>query len=190
MMKRAIILHGKPSKEGYYSTDRDSESNSHWLPWLQHQLCVRDVLAQTPEMPAPYAPDYERWREEFERQAIDEDTILVGHSCGGGFLTRWLSEASVQIDKLVLVAPWLDREHDYEDLFQFELDENLAKKTKHGIDVLYSTNDGPQMQSTLAFLRERLPDARYHEFVDYGHFCLRDMNTREFPELLTICIDE
>lgn len=191
VMHRAIILHGMPSKQGYYNSQRDSQSNAHWLPWLQQQLCVKNILTQTPEMPLPYAPSYEAWVKEFERQEIDELTTLIGHSCGAGFLIRWLSGNTRTVRKVVLVAPWLDRERDYEDLFSFKIDPNVAAKTTHGIDVLYSTNDDIPMQETLEFLRRELTDSvRYHEFKDYGHFCFNDMNTREFPKLLEICLNE
>lgn len=187
-MKRAVIVHGMPSDKSYHDTTRDNESNGHWLPWLQQQLCARDILTQTPEMPLPYAPDFHIWKDEFERQVIDEDTILVGHSCGGGFLLRWLSEQERTISRLVLVAPWLDMEKEYAPLFDFELDRELLSKTKDGIDYLYSTNDDQEMQTTLDYMKKSNIDIRYHEFKDYGHFCLRDMKTREFPELLAICL--
>jgi predicted alpha/beta hydrolase family esterase len=139
-------------------------------------------------MPTPFSPRYGEWKAEFERQAVDEDTILVGHSCGAGFLVRWLSESDTVVKKLVLVAPWLDPEHEEGDLFDFAINTALEMRTKSGIDVLYSTNDDDQVQSTLDLLRKHLPTSRYHEFVDYGHFCLRDMGTREFPELLNFCL--
>lgn len=189
-MRRAIILHGMPSEESYRNTSFDSQSNSHWLPWLQQQLCARDILAQTPEMPRPYAPDYELWKNEFETLPLDEKTILVGHSLGGGFLLRWLTETDVKVQKLVLVAPWLDVENDYGDLLHFSLDQTLEMKTEEGIDILYSTNDDSPMQTTLSLLEDGLKLARYHEFKDYGHFCFNDLKTREFPELLSICLDE
>lgn len=71
-MKTAIILHGMPDKEDYYNPKGDAESNCHWLPWIQRQLILRDVLAQTPEMPRPYTPDYESWNHVFNQFEIDE----------------------------------------------------------------------------------------------------------------------
>ncbi len=189
-MRRAIILHGMPSKEDYYSQGCDSESNSHWLPWLQHELLIRGILAQTPEMPVPYSPNYEQWKQEFERNVVDEDTILVGHSYGAGFLVRWLSESNCNVKKLALVAPWLDSARENGDLLDFKIDEELKAKTEYGIGILYSTDDGEEMQATTSPLRRCLPSARYHEFVNYGHFCLEDMGIREFPELLEVCITE
>lgn len=189
-MKRAIIVHGMPTDKSYHDLTRDNESNGHWLPWLQQQLCARDILTQTPEMPLPYAPDYKVWKDEFERQVIDENTTLIGHSCGGGFLIRWLSEERRKVDRLVLVAPWLDREKEYAPLFEFEFNREFVGKAKNGVDYLYSTNDDIEMQTTLEYIQKSGADIRYHAFENYGHFCLRDMKTREFPELLAICLGE
>lgn len=179
-----------PSKDEYYSiTSEDSPSNSHWITWLQHKLCMHDIIAQTPEMTQPYKPDYSIWKKEFEKLEPDENTLLVGHSCGGGFLIRWLSEnPQIMVAKLVLVAPWLDIERKCPSMFNFLLNTDIVKQSTRGIDVLYSTNDGPELQSSLEYLRQQTRDLRYHEFMNYGHFTLGAMKTREFPELLQICL--
>ena len=57
-------------------------------------------------MPEPWKPDYEKFKKEFEKYKVDENTILVGHSCGCAFLVRWLGETKKKIYKLILVAPW------------------------------------------------------------------------------------
>lgn len=190
-MKRAIIVHGMMSKEKYYDVNReDSSSNSNWLPWLQQQLIARDILAQTPEMPRPFAPDYYAWKTEFERFVPDEETLLVGHSLGGGFLIRWLNDNPGKIvGKVVLIAPWLDVEKEYSPLFDFSLRSDITNQSKKGIDILYSTNDKAVIQSSLEYLRQKADNLRYHEFINYGHFRLKEMKTREFPELLKICLD-
>lgn len=191
-MNRAIILHGMPSKEEYYNiTNADSPSNSHWIAWLQHQLCMQDIVAQTPEIPQPYKPDYDIWKNEFEKLVPNDNTLLVGHSCGGGFLIRWLSENPQNIvGKVVLVAPWLDIEKKAGPMFDFSINKDIALQSKKGIDLLYSTNDGPELQSSLEFIRQNTKDFRYHEFVGYGHFNFSSMKTRQFPELLQICLAE
>ena len=85
-MKTAIIIHGRPSKEEYFEKMQDSPSNAHWLPWIQHELLLAGVLAQAIEMPKPYEPTYDGWKSVFERFDVNEETMLIGHSCGGG---RW-----------------------------------------------------------------------------------------------------
>lgn len=187
---RAIILHGRPDHDEYYNIQGDSSSNSHWLPWLQQQLLIRGILTQTPEMPRPYEPRYEVWHQEFTHLLVDERTLLVGHSCGGGFLLRWLSEGNCRVGRVVLVAPWLDVEGEAGDFFCFALDRQIDRKAVHGIDVLYSTDDYPHLQSSTAKLRRELPRLCYHRFVDHGHFTFSAMQTRAFPELVEICLRE
>lgn len=185
-MKTAIIVHGKPEKDEYYSPEGDSQSNCHWIPWLQKQLIVHGILAQTPEMSTPYEPVYEEWKATFEQFAIDEDTILVGHSCGAGFLVRWLSEEKVAVGKVVLVAPWIDPSKEMgTNFFDFTIDEEIVARTKN-ITIMYSTNDDEDVLATVSLLKEKLPTATVHTFTDKGHFTLGDMGTREFPELLSI----
>ena len=104
-----------PSREEYYSSEYPASSNFQWIPWLQKQLLIKDIPTATPEMPHAYAPNYSVWKKEFERFDVTPESILVGHSCGGGFLVRWLSEnKNIKVGKLILVAPWLNIEHEME----------------------------------------------------------------------------
>lgn len=184
-MKTAIILHGMPDKEDYYNPKGDAESNCHWLPWIQRQLILRDVLAQTPEMPRPYTPDYESWNHVFNQFEIDEQTILIGHSCGAGFLLRWLSENKKQIDKLILVAPWIDPTNELGDnnaFFDFEIDSDLAKRT-NGVYVFNSSNDDVPIHKSVHEITKKIPNTQLIEIENKGHFTFSGMGTREFPEL-------
>lgn len=188
-MKTAIILHGKPSKAGYYAPERQSQSNEHWLPWLQHELIIKDILAQTPELPVPYEPVYEDWKKLFEGFEINEESVLVGHSCGGGFLTRWLSETNIKVDKLVLVAPWLDPENTIQDASFFDFKIDLDGKANE-IHIFVSKDDDQDILDSVKTIKEAIKDYEHREFEGYGHFCFGDMNTKEFPELLDVCLGE
>jgi alpha-beta hydrolase superfamily lysophospholipase len=98
---------------------------------LQKELLIRGYETQTPEMPRAYEPEYGAWRQEFERHPISKRTLLVGHSCGGGFLLRWLSEHPQQVARLVLVAPWMDpnKNHCVQGFFDFEINRELIHYT-------------------------------------------------------------
>jgi uncharacterized protein len=187
-MKNAIILHGRPRKSDYFNLDYPSQSNSHWFPWLQQQLLVNGYLAQTPEIPEPYNPKYKNWVREIERYEITPDTILVGHSCGGGILVRWLSENKNQkVGKVVLVAPWIDVEKSDWPLFDFEIDSNIAARTT-GLTIFHSVDDDPEIISSVAELRHKLNHIGYKEFKDRGHFTHHYMPEDKFPELLEECL--
>lgn len=182
-MKNAVLLHGKPSKEEYYSPLLPSISNSNWHPWLQQQLNIRNIPTQTPEMPNAWKPHYPTWQKEFERFDITPETILVGHSCGGGFLVRWLSEhRDISVDKMILVAPSLGIGWAEDDFFEFEIDHDLASRTK-GLTIYGSDNDADSIKQAITTLRSALNTAKYHEFPGYSHFATEDIGSG-FVELL------
>jgi predicted alpha/beta hydrolase family esterase len=188
-MKTAIIIHGMPSKEDYFNPKGDSQSNCHWLPWIQKQLTDRSILAQTPEMPEPYEPNYQKWKSVFEQFRINEETILIGHSCGGGFLVRWLSENNVKVGKVFLVAPWIGFDPNDAwtkltgDFFIFDIDSELVKKT-NGVTIFVSSDDDKEILTVADVLKKNIKGCLVQEFSDKGHFTYGDMRTREFPELL------
>ena len=187
-MKTAVIIHGKPSKDSYFNVERDAQSNSHWLPWIQHQLLLSGILAQTPEFPTPYEPVYEEWKNVFEKFEINADTVLVGHSCGAGFLVRWLSENKVKVEKVVLVAPWLDPDHELSTgFFDFEIDSDVPKRIQD-ISIFISNDDDADIQTSLQTLRSKWHEIKVIELEGKGHFTLGDMGTREFLELKNILI--
>ncbi|HEY4515396.1 MAG TPA: alpha/beta hydrolase [Candidatus Paceibacterota bacterium] len=188
-MKTAIILHGMPEEWEFKDPKRSASSNCHWLPWIQRQLVLNGILAQTPEMPTAYKPEYEAWKKMFERFDINEDTTLIGHSCGGGFIVRYLSENKVKVGRVVLVAPWLDLDDSLGNgMFKFEIDPELVSRTK-GLILMSSRDDVDEVVRSVQVLKKELHGAKIIEFADKGHFCFDDLKTNEFPELLQAVLE-
>ncbi|MET7401336.1 alpha/beta hydrolase [Dactylosporangium sp. NPDC005572] len=181
----ALILHGKPGKAEFYDPAVPSPSNHHWLPWLAKQLIVRDIPAHTPELPLAYAPDYPAWRHELERYDITPRTLFAAHSCGAGFLLRWLGEhPHVTVGRVVLVAPWLDPTgRQAPGFFDAPLDRQVAARTG-GLTVFHSADDFDEIQVSVRTVRDSLAGLRYREFHGYGHFA-----RATFPELLAALVD-
>lgn len=183
-MKTAIIIHGYSDKSEYLDVSRPSPSNDHWIPWLQRQLQLKGILAQAPDMPGFYEPNYATWKEMLERFNLDEETILVGHSCGGGFLVRYLSENEIKVGKVVLVAPWLDPNKEIDkEFFDFQIDENVANKTAE-LTVMYSKDDVESVLTTIEILKSKTKGIKFQEFENKGHFVLNSLKSDQFPELL------
>jgi predicted alpha/beta hydrolase family esterase len=188
-MKNALIIHGKPSKQTYFDPTAPTASNQNWLPWLQKQLQLAGIAAQTPEMINAWQPDYAIWSQTIENFAVTPETILIGHSMGGGFLVQWLSEhKEVRAGNVFLVAPSVgDRftpEHPMEaellgGMGDFDVDPDLLSRVR-SLTILNSDDDRERVQATVKYLREELPEAGYREFHERGHFT----GVTEFPELL------
>ena len=187
-MTIAILVPGRPDEEEYYDQTLPTNSNNHWFPWLSQQLMVKDILTVSVEMPRPFSPRYGVWCKEFERYDITSETILVGHSCGGGFLVRWLSEhTDVMVGKVVLVAPWLNPDNnpssDTTDFFEFNIDRSIAARCK-SLSLMYSTDDFDVIIQSVNIFRQSIDNVKIIELEGKGHFCIEDLGTVEFPELL------
>lgn len=182
-MKQVILIHGLPDKEEFYNKDNPSPSNGVWIPWVQKQLGLKDILCQALEFPMLFDPAYEDWENVLSQMSIDSGTVLVGHSCGGGFLLRYLSEnKNLNPGKVILVAPWIDPMKEVtKSFFDFEIDERLTERIN--IHVFISADDDPSVLESVRILKQKLPNATYHEFTDRDHFC-----DKEFPELLEIIL--
>jgi hypothetical protein len=101
-------------------------------------------------------------------------------------LVRWLSEnKDKRVGNVVLVAPWLDpdRQEGTGDFFEFTIDPNLAERAA-SITIFNSDDDEESVQKSVQIIRETIKDIKYKEFHHYGHFCLSDLKTEKFPELL------
>ncbi len=66
--------------------------NKHRIPRIKKELLENNIQTQTPLMPEPRQPDYDKFKNEFKKNHVDKNTILIGHSCGCAFLVRRLGE--------------------------------------------------------------------------------------------------
>ena len=187
-MRNAILIHGWNTKEEYYDPDKPTASNDHWFPWLTKQLMLQNIDTIAIEMPKGYYPEYAVWERELNRYDISEETVLIGHSCGSGFLIRWLSEnPDIKVGKVFLVAPWLgirfnDEPFD-ETFFDFEPIRTIAGQTD-GLYVFSSADDFSVVTESVDIIRKTIDDVIYREFDDKGHFTRTSLGTEAFPELL------
>lgn len=181
-MKNVILVPGRPDKDQHYNPALPNNGENYWFSWLKRQLILRDIKTDVIEPPMPFRPRYREWKTEFERFDITPQTTLVGHSCGGGFLVRWLSENKVMVGNVYLVAPWINPEEDPEsdtaDFFNFSIDPDFPARTKGGT-VFFSDDDYESVVKTVKILEEKVTGLTLHNFENRGHF-----TERTFPELL------
>jgi GT2 family glycosyltransferase len=180
-----LIIHGCPSRQEDLIDIRRMNAK-HWIPWLAENLKRENLDVYTPIMPTPWAPVYEIWKKEFEKLPVNENSILVGHSCACPFLVRWLGETKRPIKKLVLVAPAkITKETHSEEirkLYSFEIDESIRNRVSE-IVILLGENDSDRVKSSAKIFSSAL-NSSIRVMKNYGHFTFEDMGTTEFPELL------
>ena len=174
-----LILHGCPP-----NSDNVLPKNQRWMNWLEGKLKEKGLNAIAPDMPTPWEPKYEEWKKEFEKYAVTENSLLVGHSCGATFLVRRLLETHTKVKKLILVAPAKISESENDtrqDLYNFDLPPDASKIADE--IVVFTSNDFPHHLKSLELYKVALKPRIIH-LENKGHFLIFTMGTNEFPELL------
>lgn len=177
--QNCIIVHGCPS------TNKDKDYNKHWMQWAKRNLIDAGLKTETQLMPEPWAPNYEKFKEEFEKYEVNENTILIGHSCGCAFLVRWLGESKQKIAKLILVAPWKIPDPGDENrnrFYTYEVDESIKSRVEE-IVMFTSDNEEDAGKESLQIFHQAL-GGKVVNLEHHGHYTFGDMGTEELPELL------
>src|SRR3989344_6106348 len=188
-MKNVIIVHGCPSNAEKAMSPETRTYDKHWMPWLKKELLSRIIPVEAPLMPKPWEPIYEDFKEEFEKLDINSDSILIGHSCGGAFLVRWLGDSKTKISKLILVAPWRipdSKDEARKKFYLFPIDKKIRSRVKE-IIMFLADDEVPDGIESVHIYHKNL-GGRLIELKGMGHFTLNDMGTDEFPELLEECL--
>ncbi|MCH8519642.1 MAG: alpha/beta hydrolase [Nanoarchaeota archaeon] len=184
-MNNVICIPGTCSKEEYYNEKYPTASHSHFFPWIQKQLYLRNISCVCMQHFMQYDSnlEYEKWVKEFETIKHDTDSIIVAHSSGCCFVLRYLSEnIEKNFGKIIFLAPYLqDFEGEDRDFYSYKLDLNLDKKIE--ITCLYSLNDSKYIHKSIKILKECYKNIEILEFENKGHFCYSDIGDT-FPKLL------
>lgn len=185
MKQNCIIIHGCPSDIEKAMNEKTRTYDKHWIPWTKKYLMEKGIETITPLMPEPWVPNYEKYKNEFEKNEISENSILIGHSCGCAFLVRWLGDTKQKINKLILVAPWKIpfREDKLDETFyNYDIDESI--KSRIDQIIMFTSNDeDSDGKKSLSIFHDAL-GGKIIDLKNHGHYTFGDMKTDEFPELL------
>lgn len=137
-MKNALILHGA-----------GNNSSGNWFPWLKKELESGGYRVWLPDLPNADHPKIEEWLNAVKDWKLDDDSIIIGHSCGGTLILRILENLPLgqKIKKAILVAAPLDKGlvEKYwplkEDLAKGTYDFNKIKNSSDEFVLIYSDND-------------------------------------------------
>lgn len=196
MKQQIVTIHGGTTFDNHddfiaYLKNRDVtidnfKPRTDWKSSLQKNL--GDAFeALSPGMPNGGNARYEEWKIWFERMIpfLNDSAILIGHSLGGIFLAKYLSENIFpkSIRALILVAAPFDDSDSDESLGDFTLPpilEKIAAQVKN-IYVLHSEDDPVVPFAQMRKYTAALPTAHTIIFKDKKHF-----NQETFPEMLEL----
>jgi uncharacterized protein len=184
-----IIIHGCSSVPGDPIDLSGKPNHNIWISWAREELIARGIPTTTPIMPEPWAPDYEKYKKEFEKQDINENTILIGHSCGCAFLVRWLGDTKRKVAKLILVAPGkiARKGNTAKELFYgYPIDETIKNRVRE-IIMFTADNEEENGKESLKMFHDVL-GGEVIEIKRRGHYTMENGGKAEFPELIERCI--
>ncbi len=188
-----IYVHGGDAfenKEDLYALLRSRTFNPYAEPFATWRDHIKAELVETydsifMQMPNSFWADYEAWKIWFDKVIpyLHEDAVLIGHSLGGGFYLRYLTENKlpVRVRQLHWVASVLD-EVVWPGIGGFKIDEQNWPGFASDIDEVHLWHSEDDTSVPVHHSERFLalyPQAQLHRFTDRGHFL-----TPEFPELL------
>ena len=108
----------------------------------------------------------------------------MGITCGCSFLVRWLGETKQRIDKLILVAPWKIAESGgaEEGFYDYDIDESIKERVNKV--VIFTADDEEADGKKSAKIFGDALGGKIIELKGHGHYCMSNMGTEEFPELV------
>lgn len=193
MKKSLVIIHGGTTFDTYEDYWKYLEScelaleklnKKDWKDTLQQKLPAFEILY--PKMPNSKNARYLEWKIWFEKtfHLLSKEVVLVGHSLGGIFLAKYLSENDFpqKILQLHLVAAPYDTEVIKDSLADFALNGSVEKVSEKVPNIfLYQSKDDIVVayEDVLKYKRD-LPDSELIEFENRGHF-----TQEEFSELIS-----
>ena len=181
-----ILVHGSNFSEKEAKKGKP-ENERHWKPWLKNKLEAMGIKVSNELYPKDWNPDYLEWKKLFEKNLINKDSILIGHSAGGGFLVRWLGETKRKIKRLILVAPAIiaSKEWNYLDnLLNFKINMSIQNYVNELI-VFVSNDDSKAIKESVNVLAKSFK-IQLIKMKNHGHFT----DITEFPELLAQILKE
>lgn len=183
--RQVVVIHGGnvfDTYEDYFAYLRDEKEprfetmgDKDWKDTLQRDL-GEDFAVIQPSMPNKQNAKYAEWKIWFEKHIphLQDEIILVGHSLGGVFLVKYLSDNDfpTEISATFLVsAPFDAMESEY-DLGNFVAPDDLSRLRMQGGDIyIYHSKDDPVVDFADAEkYADKLPEAQLKTFTDKGHF--------------------
>ena len=131
-------------------------------------------------MPCKQNAHYNEWRIWFERhiQFMNNNIVLIGHSLGGNFLAKYLSENKlpISIKQLHLISASYKK---FEDDFKItEFPKNFSQNDIEEVHIYHSTDNDLVPISESEKYHVDIQNSIFHKFSDRGHFL-----GKTFPEL-------
>jgi predicted alpha/beta hydrolase family esterase len=180
-MKNVIILHGTlGSPEG------------NWFRWLEGELQSRGLTVWLPQLPHAEQPSLREWANFVPANcpfALDEDTLIVGHSSGAILALILAQESQQKLGGIVAVSAFHDNSLGWEPndkLFDVPFDWPSVRQNAGKLLFVISDTDPYVPLEQAKYIADNC-QAELQILRGQGHFNLEQSpNYRAFPKLIDL----
>lgn len=184
MIKTAIILHGTLGSP-----------DGNWFQWLKDELEAKDVKVWLPQLPKADQPSLREWANFVKKEcpfAINEETLIVGHS-SGAILSLIIAQNNFEpIGGIVAVSVFHDNSLNWQPnnrLFDEQFEWNTIQTNTKKLLFIHSDDDPYVPLNQAQYVADNC-QAELVMIPGQGHFNLEKSEEYEqFPELLKL-LDE
>ena len=187
MKKQIIAIHGGDAYKSYGEyiaalkhwkigkSDFEGLSKGGWRDALQKALGSQFQVIHM-RMPNQNNVRYKEWKIWFDKFVpfMEKEVVLVGHSMGGIFLTKYLAENLLpkKIKAVFLIAPPFKGNDPKDFMADFVLPKDLKRLKAYGdkIHIFQSEDDDLVLFKEFRLYKKALPMAQMRVFKDRGHF--------------------
>lgn len=180
-MKNAIILHGTLGSP-----------DGNWFGWLKTELENMGLQVWLPQLPHAEQPSLKEWADFIHARcpfAIDEETLVVGHSSGAILSLVLAQQNNTPIGGVVAVSVFHDNSLGWEPnnrLFDVTFDWKAIQKNATKLLFVHSDND-PYVPLEQAQYVVNNCEAELIVVPGEGHFNLEQSpDYKAFPKLIDI----
>lgn len=132
-MKNAIIIHG-----------RTASPEKHWFFKEKAILEDRGYTVSVPKLSDAVYPKLSDWMRILDKENLNKDTVLIGHSLGTVAVLRLLERKNIKVNKVILLAGYArDLRENYQahEFVQDEFDWEKLKKSANKFILINEKND-------------------------------------------------
>lgn len=180
-MKTAIILHGTLGSP-----------DGNWFTWLKSELEKRGFQVWLPQLPHAEQPSLNEWYKFIQKEcpfAINEDTLIVGHS-SGAILALIIAQNNMEkVGAIVDISVFHDNSLQWEPnskLFDVKFDWQAIRQGTNKLLCVHSDDD-PYVPLGQAQYVANNCRAELIMIPGQGHFNLeKSEEYRQFPQLLEL----
>ena len=164
----------------------------NWFPWLRQEIEKRELVVYTPDFPTGVGyQNYNNWSNLLDSYVsaglINENTVVFAHSIAPVFISHFLVEHNIKVNKLVFVCGfnnYISNVEEYDTVNKTMYFDNLEAIKNYAKEIIciYSNND-PYVKYDL---EKEFADkvSTKQVIIENGGHLTTEFGYTEFPELL------